>query len=475
MHVPTNVSARPPVPARCAVPIPTLLVAGRLVPIPVGVALELGTSRNVSLRLTGHGIAGRHACFVRLPAGGVLVRTLDPRAPVRCGGREIDSEVVEPGAALTLGRAVVVLGESGFSPRYPDAFRWQGMIARHPQSLAAMSRLARGAGRAAPVWVAGESGTGKELAARALHVASGRPGAFVGLNCAALPESLAEGELFGVRRGAFTGAATDRPGAFARADRGTVLLDEIGELSLAVQAKLLRALETSQVRPLGAQEDVSVDARVVAATWRDPEALVAAGAFRFDLAQRLDVLRVDLPPLRARPSDIGPLLEHFLVAHEAEDLWPEPDQLHALERARWPGNIRELRTRVTRAVVWGDATELAPAPARRSLPRRGAACDSVVIASVYRAIERAGGNRLEAARELGVSRSTLYRWLAREEARRGPHPTTLNPATLNPARPNPARLNPARLNPARLNPARLNPANPHALAGHEGDLRYGQA
>lgn len=417
MIPPHNMPTTPLLPRECH-GTPTLLVAGRLLPIPAGLAIEVGSARNVSLRLARPGVAPRHACFVRLTGSQILVRSLDPDRPARYRGQAIASERLEPGAVVQLGRTPALIGETGFSRRYPEAFRWQGMVARDPATLAAISKLATVAAGNAPVWIAGESGTGKELAARAIHATGDRAGSFVGLNCAALPETLAEGELFGVRRGAFTGATSDRAGAMVRADGGTLLLDEVGDLPASVQAKLLRVLETGEVQPLGADRAVSVDVRVVAATWRDPRALESLGGFRFDLLQRLEVLRVDLPPLRERPGDIGPLLEGFLGAHDAEDLWPGPELMAGLEQAVWPGNVRQLRTRVTRAVIWGDVDELSPTSLDppTTLPRRGSISDEAALVRVRRTLDDMGGNRVAAARALGVSRSTLYRWLSRGRA-----------------------------------------------------------
>jgi DNA-binding NtrC family response regulator len=329
-------------------------------------------------------------------------------------------ERLGPGDVVRLGRRAALVVASAGSQRYPDAVVWRGFLARSPATLRGLIRLAGAASSAAPVWLRGESGTGKELAARALHDVSPRAsGPFVALNCAALPDTLAEAELFGAVRGAYTGSVRDRLGAFAQADGGTLFLDEVAELPMQSQGKLLRVLETGELQPLGAEGSRRVDVRVVAATWRDLDQAVDAGHFRFDLLQRLGVLRVSLPALRQRPGDIGPLLEAAMEALDADDLWPAPPLLAALEAAPWPGNVRQLRSVAQRAAVWGDPRELLPAPrvlprpSSGGLPARGRRRHNRRGGALGRdAVERAGGNRAAAARALGVSRSTLYRWLS---------------------------------------------------------------
>jgi DNA-binding NtrC family response regulator len=250
------------------------------------------------------------------------------------------------------------------------------------------------------------------LAARALHAASPRAtGPFVALNCAALPDSLAEGELFGVERGAYTGADRSRQGAFARADGGTLLLDEVGELSLATQAKLLRVLETGEVRPVGGRQSTRVDVRVVTATWRDLVREVEAERFRFDLLQRLHVLRVTLPPLRERPRDVAPLLEACLMAEGLAGGWPDEGTVRLLESAPWQGNVRQLRSAVARFATFGDPGALAAAAFGGRVPaHRGPDVGRVALRQT---LAKHHGNRAAAARDLGISRSTLYRWLGR--------------------------------------------------------------
>jgi DNA-binding NtrC family response regulator len=271
------------------------------------------------------------------------------------------------------------------------------------------------------VW--GESGTGKELVARAIHRHSDRvQGPFVAVNCKAFAGGVLESELFGHERGAYTGAAQARAGVFERADGGTLLLDEIGEVDLEFQAKLLRVLQTREVLPVGGARPKQVDVRVVAATNRDLRAEVAAGRFREDLYFRLAVIPIRLPPLRERPEDILPLAGHFL-ARWARELgrsirgWTPEVEAWLLAHP-WPGNVRELENLVERAAVLARDEEITladllieDAPAATpgdELPLQ-AYLDRAAERRIRGALARCQGRRAEAARALGVERTTLYR------------------------------------------------------------------
>ena len=271
-----------------------------------------------------------------------------------------------------------------------------------------------------PVLVLGETGTGKELVARALHEASKRAGGpFEAVNCAAIPRELAESELFGHLRGAFTGATREFAGAFSRADGGTLFLDEVGEMPLELQPKLLRVLEERAVRPVGGSQATPIDIRLVAATHRDLQELVARGRFREDLYYRLCVGTVELPPLRQRQEDILSLVEHFLEQEGAgglERLAPEVSQL--LITHEWPGNVRALKHALWRALALSDGRRLEvtdfsgvlePRPAGGSLPLEAEGSFAELTSAVYqRALERHGGNCAAAARSLGIPKSTFY-------------------------------------------------------------------
>jgi two-component system response regulator HydG len=295
------------------------------------------------------------------------------------------------------------------------------------------SLIERVAPASSPVLISGETGTGKELVALAIHADSARAErAFVAVNCAALPEHLLESELFGHARGAFTGASHARRGLFAEADEGTLFLDEIGDLPLPLQGKLLRVLQSGEVRPVGSESSRMVDVRCIAATHKDLGALVEQGLFREDLFFRLDVLRLPVPPLRERPEDIPALVEHFLSRSRTDAsrsvlVGFEPDALDFLTTSDWPGNVRQLENVVERLVVTA-ATPLARladvrhalGPARDADPiaplvRRPVTLDELEKRYIAGVLDRVGGSKVKAAEILGVDPSTLYR---REKPRR---------------------------------------------------------
>ena len=295
-----------------------------------------------------------------------------------------------------------------------------------------MQRLFRLVQKVAPsdstVLITGESGTGKELFARAIHLQSRRAhGPFVTVNCGAIPEGLIESELFGYVRGAFTGAATGRRGLIEDADGGTLFLDEIGETPLSTQVKLLRFLESNEVRRLGENETRIADVRVVAATNRDLGAAVARGAFREDLFYRLNVVGLELPALRERREDI-PLLAAYFLERYARKLGRRalrfaPEALALLARYDFPGNVRELENAVERAVALAEAdtvtaADLPPAVARPKLLSEGRdgaeardtwSLEEVEREHIERVLRRHRGNLANAARQLGISRTTLWR------------------------------------------------------------------
>jgi two-component system NtrC family response regulator len=295
-----------------------------------------------------------------------------------------------------------------------------------PAFRRALARVRRAAGTDVPLLLSGDSGVGKEVVARWVHeIGPRRRGPFLAVNAAALPEHLLESELFGHERGAFTGADRTRRGLFQEAGGGTLLIDEIGDLSLPLQAKLLRVLQEREVRPVGGSRAVAVDARVVTATHRDLATLVQAGDFRADLFYRVSVFVVALPPLRERPGDVELLAGHLLARH-AGPLAPElaPCAVAALRAHGWPGNVRELENACRHALVLlrpGEplrAEHLPISVLRRDAPRAPALTLRAVRAAAERerlqaALEATEGNRTLAARRLGVSRQLLHDRLRR--------------------------------------------------------------
>jgi two-component system response regulator HydG len=305
------------------------------------------------------------------------------------------------------------------------------LIGQSPAFRALMETLRQAGAAHATVLLVGESGTGKELAARALHELSPRAsGPFVAVNCGAIPETLLEAELFGVEKGAFTGALARREGRFERAHGGTLFLDEVGELSLSAQVKLLRVLQEGEIERLGGSGPLAVDVRVVSATRRELPREVAESRFREDLYYRLNVVEVRIPPLASRREDVPLLADHFLRRFAAKNAKPlrglSPEALQALEDYAWPGNVRELEHAVERAVVLarGDILEVGDLPESVRTGPRGAAGQVVIpIGTPMEEVERrlihetlrhTGGDKTMAARLLGIAARTIYRKLERE-------------------------------------------------------------
>jgi DNA-binding NtrC family response regulator len=276
----------------------------------------------------------------------------------------------------------------------------------------------------ANVFVWGESGTGKELVAKALHAKSRRASKpFIAINCAALPKDILENELFGHEKGAFTGALNQKPGCFELADGGTLLLDEIGEMSTETQAKLLRAIEEQSFRRLGGRQEIKVDVRVVAATNREVTSALDQGILRSDLYYRLSVVELELPPLRNRKPDILPLANHFLrlfgMKYGKEIKGFTSDYIEMLQSYHWPGNIRELRNAIERAVVIcpGESISVLDLPEKILKTQNEIMHISIPIGSSVEEAEKkliletlasVGNNKAKAARILGVSRKTLH-------------------------------------------------------------------
>jgi len=282
-----------------------------------------------------------------------------------------------------------------------------------------------------PVLISGESGTGKELAARAIHFRGTMAKTpFVAVDCGSLVPTLMESELFGYEKGAFTGATKSKAGLFQSADGGTIFLDEIGELPLEMQAKLLRVLQEKEVRPVGSNDKVNVDVRVIAATNRDLEAAYRSGTFRKDLYFRLNVVTVHLPPLRERRSDIPVLVHHFLDRYaKGSHIQVTAAAMKSLLHYEWPGNVRELENCIARAVTLGDGkvidvADLPPAirseqagsgivPSQDTSNLSTTALAEMERMTILRVFEQANGDKALAGKMLGISRATLYRKLKR--------------------------------------------------------------
>jgi transcriptional regulator with PAS, ATPase and Fis domain len=311
-----------------------------------------------------------------------------------------------------------------FAPPRPAALAEETRFVGPSAAVTRIKSLIRKLSRSSSTTlIRGETGTGKELVALMLHRNSPRgKGPLVPINCAAIPEAMIEGELFGYEKGSFSSASRAYPGKFRLADRGTLFLDEVGELSLSAQSKLLRALESGEVFPLGSHRAHHVDVRIIAATNRDLESDVARGAFRPDLYYRLAVVQLAIPPLRERPEDILPVARSLLGRICAELRLPLPslsrELVAALRRHRWPGNVREMRNALEHALVTAESADMLEAsdlPANVAAPATGGPEGDVAAERelLLRALAEAGGKKAGAARALNCSRMTLYRRLER--------------------------------------------------------------
>jgi DNA-binding NtrC family response regulator len=400
------------------------------------IGVVIGTDRACDIALTDTFVSRRH-CSVAPSPQGFVITDLGSKNGTVIDGVAIQKVIAPPGVALRIGKTLIQLMPADevvdIPPSKADRFGslYGGAIAMR-QVFAILERAARST---APVLLLGESGSGKELMARGIHDASPRrDGPFVVFDCGASTETLIESDLFGHVKGAFTGAAGDRVGAFAAAHGGTLFLDEIGDLPVALQPKLLRMLEAGEVVPLGGRKSEKFDVRVVAATHRDVFGEVARGGFRGDLYYRLAVVEVHVPPLRQRREDIAHLVTMFLDKAGAPQLASQVGgaALARLERYHWPGNVRELRNVITRAVALAgpdDDFQSLPFVLRPTM----AAPDDVpsfkadrpfhdakdaLVARFEREylgdlVQKAGGNLSQAARIAGLERKFLYKLLER--------------------------------------------------------------
>jgi len=369
------------------------------------------------LALAEHGSISEAVRSVKLGACDYLLKPIAPE--------QLERRCLEAAESSRLHRG------AGREPRTGGHEDADEMIGRSP-AMMELARLIRRVGPSdKPVLVEGESGTGKELVARALQRASTRSGErFVVVNCAALPDQLIESEFFGHERGAFTGATAAKPGLFETADRGTLFIDEVGELAPPLQAKFLRVLEDGTFRRVGSVTERRADVRVIAATNRDLSAEVAAGRFREDLYYRINVVSLRLPPLRERRGDVPRLVDAFL----GRDWLLDADARRAVDHYGWPGNVRQLKNALERAKVLANGnlirlcdlpTEVAVGPARQPLEASGDDIETRQREHVLKVLAREQGNKSRAARVLGVDRRSLYRLLDRygRDGSRGRVPT----------------------------------------------------
>jgi len=300
-----------------------------------------------------------------------------------------------------------------------DAESFEGMIGRCPEMQSVFKQIRKVAASKLPVLIAGESGTGKELAARAIHRLSPREaGPFIAINCGAIPETLLESELFGHEKGSFTGAHAQRQGRLEGAQGGTLFLDEIGELSPAIQVKLLRFLQEQIIERVGGRKPIPVDARIICATNVDLQKAMAQGKFREDLYYRIGVVMISMPPLRERKGDItllAELLLQHLAAEQQKSLTLSKKALEAIEAYPWPGNVRELENKLNRAVVMAGGKQITPQDLSLVGPYAeyealglNQAREAIERDLIERAITRNRGNLTRCAEELQIARSSLY-------------------------------------------------------------------
>ncbi|HEU5058540.1 MAG TPA: sigma 54-interacting transcriptional regulator [Kofleriaceae bacterium] len=333
--------------------------------------IRIGARRGNDVQLSDSQVSGLH-CEIRLDERGYRLRDLDSTNGTFVAGLRINDVYVPPGSSITVGSTKLrfqPLGES-VELALSSRTRFGGIVGKSVVMRELFARLEKLAASDATVLITGETGSGKELVAESLHEYSPRAsGPFVVLDCGSIPQNLIESELFGHERGAFTGAVSSYAGAFERAHKGTMFLDEIGELPLAMQPKLLRALERREVRRIGGTRTIQVDIRVVAATNRDLGVEVNRGRFREDLYYRLAVARVHVPPLRERREDIELLIEHFLgVTPNAEGAELAPETVELMKKHDWPGNVRELRNVIERALLLSEGAAMSVADAHHLRP-----------------------------------------------------------------------------------------------------------
>ena len=429
---------------RAQVPAKLVVVSGpdEGLEVSLDTQVDIGSDPGCTLHLQDPAVSRLHATIV-LIGDSFVVRDRGSSNGTFLGGTQIMEAHVPLGSVLTLGDTTLAIHPRYYtrevSPSRQHSFgELRGVSIAMREVFAILEQVAPSE---VSVLIEGESGTGKELAARSIHQASSRRDEpYVVFDCTSIPHSLAESELFGHKRGAFSGAVSDRIGAFGRADGGTICLDEIGELPAELQPKLLRVLESGEVRPVGSDEPRKLDVRVIASTNRDLQAEASRGNFRPDLLYRLEVVRVRIPPLRHRPQDIPALVAHFLEGRLPPGDEICGDNLESLMSYSWPGNVRELRNTIDRAVALAARREepaptfdqlvfnLGPAPSSPitigtdypgvSSPLPYKQAKAQLLSSFERAyvealMRRHQGSVTKAAEAAGLSRKHLYSLLER--------------------------------------------------------------
>jgi DNA-binding NtrC family response regulator len=405
--------------------------------VPLESLVEVGTDKGCGLVLSDSAVSRKHL-VIALGHGQVVVRDSGSRNGTFYGGAKIRELELPVGAVVKLGSTELTVQLRWYSREVPpsSARSFGDLFGESIAMREVFAILERASHSDAPILIEGESGTGKELAARSVHRASARAARpYVVFDCGSVPAELAESELFGHKRGAFSGAITDRAGAFQQADGGTLCLDELGELPIDLQPKLLRVLETGEVKPVGEDKPRKVDVRVLASTNRDLLAEARRGRFRNDLYYRLEVVRVRMPPLRRRPEDIPGLVARLLADKLPDSDRIEGSNLRKLVAYGWPGNVRELRNVLARAVTLGHEPGKPPAkfdklvlnlgPASQSPLTIGAELPGVSSRVPYKEakeqllqnfdhlyvstlLDRHHGHVTKAATEAGLSRKHLY-------------------------------------------------------------------
>jgi transcriptional regulator with GAF, ATPase, and Fis domain len=412
-------------------------------PLPDAGTLIIGSSNTADLQLPVPAVSRQHAELTR-ERGGWVLRDRQSTNGSFVDGHRIAEARLEHGQELRFGDAILKFvqaeaeGYAGYridGGLNPGAQRLGGDIGGliggyQMDQVARQVQLVSREATTSPlsVLILGESGTGKEVIAQAIHHQSGRRGAFRAVNCAALPKDLVESELFGYRRGAFSGAHRDKPGLIRAAHRGTLLLDEIGDMPLDAQAKLLRVLQSRELFPLGATEPEAVDVRIIGATHQNLDQLLARGAFRQDLYARLNEYHLSLPPLRDRKEDVFMLLSEFFRRHGGSELRVTFPFMAALLHYDWPYNVRELESCVKRAVVLSEGKPLDESMLTDDIARDLTGYGQVLVASepgesgrdavpseadLIALLQRHQGNVAAVGRDLGKARMQIHRWLKR--------------------------------------------------------------